>query len=97
MGCVIIDWDFNVTHVKLLRASVYLKNAEVLYFTGSVEEKLTKGNLSAFGIGFFQGALSKFCNRIPMSFAKPSFHLKDYLFDNFGIKNPSEILLIGDR
>lgn len=49
VGCVIIDWDFNVTHVKLLRASVYLTRPNVLYLTGCGTQKLTKLDKTVFG------------------------------------------------
>lgn len=49
VGCVIIDWDFNVTHLKLLKASIYLKRDDVLYLTGGLTDKIRVYDKTCFG------------------------------------------------
>ncbi|KAK5641514.1 hypothetical protein RI129_010061 [Pyrocoelia pectoralis] len=97
VGAVICDYDIYLSNIKLIRATIFLRRPDVLFFAGATDRRIYAGNKVALpGPHFYQTALMEVTGRTPLVFGKPSQNLHNYIKKNFNIVNPSRVLLVGD-
>uniref|UniRef100_A0A1S4H2M3 4-nitrophenylphosphatase n=1 Tax=Anopheles gambiae TaxID=7165 RepID=A0A1S4H2M3_ANOGA len=94
---VIVDFDYNVNNIKLLRAQMYLQKG-ALFITGVTDELLSVGSeMRYIGPGCYVEILQRVTGRNPIVLAKPGLPLNDALKKMFSIENPRRVLFVGDR
>lgn len=94
---VISDFDVNYNWAKLTFAISCLRRKDVLYFAGALDRWVpcSNGNI-ILGPGPLTDIISEGSGRTPISCAKPSKILKNYIFDLCKVADPKRCLFIGD-
>lgn len=95
VGAVIIDWDFNLTMKQLLRAQIYLRNEQCLFFALATDMFLGF-KIPIFGPGPFYRMLEKATKRRAIVLGKPGADLRDIVLKKYAITDPRRVLFIGD-
>lgn len=94
---VVADFSLNGGWAKLAYAVTCLRNKDVLYLAGTMDEWLICGeNKRVLGCGPIIDVMSKQSGRTPIECAKPSGVLKDYVQEMCQIEDPKRCLFIGD-
>lgn len=94
---VVIDFDFNLNFVKMMKANFYLRKPDCLLIGGATDVHLpvTK-DLSVIGPGSFVKMLEQTSRREMLAFGKPGKHLAEVLMKHFNIQKAERALMIGD-
>lgn len=83
--------------MNLQKAATFLKRSEVLFLRGTGDWKFSLGmGRIIIGPGQFHRILEEMSERAPISMAKPSSNMNDYIVENYKIEDPSRVLFIGD-
>ena len=94
---VIMDFDYNVKNIKLLRAQMYLQKG-ALFIAGVTNELLSVGSeMRYIGPGCYVEILQRVTGRNAIVLAKPGLPLNDALKKMFSTENPRRVLFVGDR
>ncbi|EDS34923.1 4-nitrophenylphosphatase [Culex quinquefasciatus] len=85
---VIVDYDFNCSHIKLLRAEMYLKSdQECLFVGGSTDYRVMfTPTYTSIGTGYYTEILERSVGRKAVTLGKPGTHLVQQLKDYYGIE-----------
>lgn len=94
---VIVDFDFNLSYLKLVKANFYLRNPECLLICGATDSQLpiTK-DLSILGPGPLIRILEQISRKKMLTFGKPGKELADLLMQRSHIPTADRVLMIGD-
>lgn len=95
---VIVDYDFNCSHIKLLRAEMYLKSdQECLFVGGSTDYRVMfTPTYTSIGTGYYTEILERSVGRKAVTLGKPGTHLVQQLKDYYGIEQAKRVLFVGD-
>lgn len=97
MDAVIIDMDFNLNSVKILRAHQYLRYANCQLLIGCTDRFFTvTKDVRIIGPGFFSSILVEASDKVPIVLGKPGKELGNQLLHHQNIKEPQRVLMIGD-
>lgn len=96
VGAVVMDFDFNLTFLKLMKCSLYLSKEDVIFLTGGNDLKVPFGERLLMGPGYFQNIVADYSGKTPRNMGKPNLYLKEFLEEKFGLEDPSRVLLVGD-
>lgn len=97
MDAVIIDMDFNLNSVKILRAHQYLRYAKCQLLIGCTDRFFTvTKDVRIIGPGFFSSILVEASDKVPIVLGKPGKELGNQLLHHQNIKEPQRVLMIGD-
>ncbi|XP_037937563.1 glycerol-3-phosphate phosphatase-like [Teleopsis dalmanni] len=97
VDAVVIDVDFNMSSLKLIKAHVYLKNPKCLLIAGATDLYLpvTK-EWNILGPGHFANILDVSTKQNMITLGKPGKALADKIIKQYKITNPKRTLMIGD-
>ncbi|XP_014488715.1 PREDICTED: 4-nitrophenylphosphatase-like [Dinoponera quadriceps] len=93
---VIVDFDSHCNWGKMALAISCLKREEVIYLSGAPDTWVGDKNIKVLGPGPLLEVINQLSGRKPISFAKPSQILKDYIFSTYNVIDPQRCLFIGD-
>ncbi|KAH8276083.1 hypothetical protein KR018_002380, partial [Drosophila ironensis] len=94
---VIMDVDFNLTSVKILRAQMYLRDPECLLIEGATDRMMPMGRgIHLIGPGPFTSILEEGIGRKAITVGKPGRELGHQLVRSLNIQKPNRVLMIGD-
>ncbi|XP_018349222.1 PREDICTED: 4-nitrophenylphosphatase-like [Trachymyrmex septentrionalis] len=96
---VIVDFDVNWNWSMLALAISCLERKDVLYIAGPTDDWLQvqlSPQIKILGPGPLLNVISAQSGRQPISCAKPSQNLKDYIIDKCNVTNLKRCLFIGD-
>ncbi|KAM7347543.1 chronophin [Cochliomyia hominivorax] len=94
---VIIDFDFNLSYLKIMKASIYLRHPDCLLICGATDFQLpVSKDSSVLGPGPFSKILEQCSGKRMLTFGKPGKELADLLMQRFHIPSPNRVLMIGD-
>lgn len=94
---VIIDVDFNLSSVKMLRAHQYLRSPSCELLIGATDRYFTVSkDMSIIGPGFFSSILVEASGKVPKVLGKPGKELGNQLLHHQNIKEPQSVLMVGD-
>ncbi|KYM83336.1 Protein kinase C-binding protein NELL1 [Atta colombica] len=96
---VIVDFDINWNWSMLALAISCLEREDVLYIAGPTDEWFqiqALPQIKILGPGPLLNVISAQSGRQPISCAKPSQNLKDYILDKCNVTNLKRCLFIGD-
>ncbi|XP_065082678.1 uncharacterized protein LOC135705049 [Ochlerotatus camptorhynchus] len=95
---VIVDYDFNCSHTKLLRAELYLKtNPECMLIAGATDRSISiTQQLEVIGSGHYVDILEKATGREAIVLGKPGHQLAKQLKEQYGMKDAKRVLFVGD-
>ncbi|XP_065082767.1 uncharacterized protein LOC135705120 [Ochlerotatus camptorhynchus] len=90
---VIMDYDYNCNHSKLLRAEVYLKtNPDCVLIAGATDYSIS----NLLGSGHYVDILEKATGRKAIVLGKPGHQLGKQLKEQYGIEDAKRVLFVGD-
>lgn len=94
---VIVDFDFNLSYLKLVKASFYLRKPECLFICGATDNQLpvTK-DMSVLGPGPLARILDECSRQKMLVFGKPGKELAELLMQRSHIPAANRVLMIGD-
>ncbi|XP_023299808.2 phosphoglycolate phosphatase 1A, chloroplastic isoform X1 [Lucilia cuprina] len=94
---VVIDFDFNLSFLKLMKANLYLRQPDCLLIGGATDFLLpvTK-DLSVMGPGPFVKILEETSRKEMLTFGKPGKALAEVLMQRSHIPTSDRVLMIGD-
>uniref|UniRef100_A0A8D8HH00 Phosphoglycolate phosphatase 2 n=1 Tax=Culex pipiens TaxID=7175 RepID=A0A8D8HH00_CULPI len=95
---VIVDYDFNCSHIKLLRAEMYLKcDQECLLIGGATDYRVVfTPTYTSIGTGYYTEILERSVGRKAVTLGKPGTHLVQQLKEYYGIEQDKRVLFVGD-
>ncbi|XP_050075512.1 uncharacterized protein LOC126562947 [Anopheles maculipalpis] len=95
---VVVDIDFNVNYPKLMRAEMYLKRSEdCLLIAGASDKTIhVRHGCDIIGPGWFVEMLEQAVGRRAILLGKPGYQLRAGVVQEYGLKQPSRTLLVGD-
>ncbi|XP_032679102.1 phosphoglycolate phosphatase 1A, chloroplastic-like [Odontomachus brunneus] len=93
---VITDFDYYCDWAKMALAISCLKRKEVIYLTGAQDKWVGEKKSRVLGPGSMLDVISNLSGKEPITCAKPSHILKNYIWDTYNVSNPRRCLFIGD-
>ncbi|XP_062549629.1 uncharacterized protein LOC134214239 [Armigeres subalbatus] len=95
---VVMDFDINCNHIKMLRAELYLKgDPECLLIAGATDNSIAiSPQLEVLGSGCYVDILEKATGRKAIVLGKPGYQLGVQLKEQYGIEDPTRVLFVGD-
>ncbi|XP_049301608.1 uncharacterized protein LOC125775136 [Anopheles funestus] len=93
---VIVDFDYNMNNIKLLRAQLYLQH-DALFIAGAMDTVLPVGRMRLIGPGCYVEVLEKIADRKPIVLGKPGREMSKMLKQRYAIDNPRRVLFVGDQ
>lgn len=95
---VIIDSDFNLSLLKMMKATFYLQQySDCLLIGGATDISVPVAtHLSVMGPGVFIKSLELASGRNALLLGKPGSELAKMLLRRYGIIDPQRVLMIGD-
>uniref|UniRef100_A0A182QHD5 4-nitrophenylphosphatase n=1 Tax=Anopheles farauti TaxID=69004 RepID=A0A182QHD5_9DIPT len=94
---VIVDFDYNMNNIKLLRAQMYLRHDE-LFITGAMDTVLPLSpRMRLIGPGNYVEILQRVADRKPIVLAKPGAHMSRLVKKMYAIEDPRRVLFVGDQ
>uniref|UniRef100_A0A182W8R8 4-nitrophenylphosphatase n=1 Tax=Anopheles minimus TaxID=112268 RepID=A0A182W8R8_9DIPT len=94
---VIVDFDYNMNNIKLLRAQLYLRH-DALFIAGAMDTVLPLGpRMRLIGPGCYVDVLQKIADRKPIVLGKPGREMSKMLIQLYAIDNPRRVLFVGDQ
>lgn len=94
---VIIDFDFNLSLCKMMKAFHYARQNDCLLIGGATDIALPiSKDMTIMGAGVFVKAFEQATKREMLVFGKPSVALADVLLKRYNIKQRERVLMIGD-
>uniref|UniRef100_A0A182MG01 Uncharacterized protein n=1 Tax=Anopheles culicifacies TaxID=139723 RepID=A0A182MG01_9DIPT len=94
---VIVDFDYNMNNIKLLRAQLYLRH-DALFIAGAMDTVLPLGpRMRLIGPGCYVEVLQKIADRKPIVLGKPGREMSKILKQLYAIDNPRRVLFVGDQ
>lgn len=95
---VIIDSDFNLSLLKMMKATFYLgQHPDCLLIGGATDLTVPVAkHLSVMGPGVFIKSLELASGRDALLLGKPGAELAKMLLTRYGILKPERVLMIGD-
>ncbi|XP_067639553.1 chronophin [Eurosta solidaginis] len=94
---VVVDVDFNLTSMKILRAHQFLRHPDCILIEAASDKLLPVGNgIDIIGPGPFTKILAE-CSKKPLiTLGKPGKSLAEIIIKKFNIKETKRSLMIGD-
>uniref|UniRef100_A0A182P801 4-nitrophenylphosphatase n=1 Tax=Anopheles epiroticus TaxID=199890 RepID=A0A182P801_9DIPT len=94
---VIVDFDYNMNNIKLLRAQMYLQE-DALFIAGAMDKVLPVSPRKRFiGPGCYVEILQNAANRKPAVLGKPGLEMSEMLKKMYAIEDPRRVLFVGDQ
>uniref|UniRef100_A0A1B0A5G4 Uncharacterized protein n=1 Tax=Glossina pallidipes TaxID=7398 RepID=A0A1B0A5G4_GLOPL len=94
---VIIDFDFNLSLCKMMKAVHYARQSDCLLIGGATDIALPiSKDMTIMGAGVFVKAFEQAAKREMLVFGKPSVALANVLMKRYNIKQRERVLMIGD-
>ncbi|XP_065365930.1 chronophin [Calliphora vicina] len=94
---VVIDFDFNLSFLKIMKANFYLRQPDCLLIGGATDFLLpVSKDLSVMGPGPFVKMLEQISRKKMLTFGKPGKALAEVLMQRCHIPTPDRVLMIGD-
>uniref|UniRef100_A0A182Y6A7 Uncharacterized protein n=2 Tax=Anopheles stephensi TaxID=30069 RepID=A0A182Y6A7_ANOST len=94
---VIVDFDYNMNNVKLLRAQLYLQH-DALFIAGAMDTVLPLGpRMRLIGPGCYVEVLQNIADRKPIVLGKPGLQMSKMLKRMYSIEDPRRVLFVGDQ
>lgn len=94
---VVMDVDFNLSAVKMMKAHLYLKkDPECLFIGGAADPLLSFGRHELIGNGPFINVVQNSAKVKPKVLGKPGLELINLLKTKYGINDPKRALFVGD-
>lgn len=94
---IVMDVDFNLSAVKLMKAHLYLKkDPSCLLIGGAADPLLCFGKHELIGNGPFINVVENSTNVKAKVLGKPGLELTELLKSKFIIEDPSRALFVGD-
>ncbi|XP_053666079.1 uncharacterized protein LOC128715223 [Anopheles marshallii] len=94
---VIVDFDYNMNNIKLLRAQLYLQH-DALFIAGAMDTVLPLGpRMRLIGPGCYVEVLQKLADRKPIVLGKPGREMSNMVKQMYAIDNPRRVLFVGDQ
>ncbi|XP_050508468.1 uncharacterized protein LOC126885735 isoform X2 [Diabrotica virgifera virgifera] len=97
IGAVIIDYDINLSMMKLQKALMYLRRSDCYFIIGASDKSVPFPQYgSVLGNYYFIESLKDLSGRKPLQMAKPSSDFTNFIMEQFNFLNPKRVLFIGD-
>ncbi|KAI9589054.1 glycerol-3-phosphate phosphatase [Glossina fuscipes] len=94
---VIIDFDFNLSLCKMMKAVHYARQSDCLLIGGATDIALPiSKDMTIMGAGVFVKAFEQAAKREMLVFGKPSEALANVLLKRYNIEKRERVLMIGD-
>lgn len=94
---VILDVDFNMSSLNLIRAHLFLRHPDCILILGASDKLLAFGkDVEIIGPCSFAKIIADSSKKRLITLGKPGKDLAEMLVKNFGIKDRKRVLMIGD-
>uniref|UniRef100_A0A182NP27 4-nitrophenylphosphatase n=1 Tax=Anopheles dirus TaxID=7168 RepID=A0A182NP27_9DIPT len=94
---VIVDFDFNMNNIKLLRAQMYLRH-DALFICGAMDKILPiSARMRLLGPGNYVELLQHVADRKPIVLAKPGPQMSRLVKKMYAVEDPRRVLFVGDQ
>ncbi|XP_037070392.1 glycerol-3-phosphate phosphatase-like [Pollicipes pollicipes] len=96
VGAVVVGFDSHISFNKILKASSYLKNPDVLFVATNRDERFPMEHLICPGTGTMVASVCVASGREPVVMGKPSQQVFEALRQQHGL-DPARTLMVGDN
>uniref|UniRef100_A0A182V728 4-nitrophenylphosphatase n=1 Tax=Anopheles merus TaxID=30066 RepID=A0A182V728_ANOME len=94
---VIVDFDYNMNNIKLLRAQMYLRH-DALFIAGAMDKVLPVGPRTRYiGPGCYVEILQNVADRKPIVLGKPGLSMSKMLKQMYSVEDSRRVLFVGDQ
>lgn len=96
VGAVVVGFDSHISFNKILKASSYLKNPDVLFIATNCDERFPMEHIVCPGTGTMVTVVQVASGRKPTVMGKPSRQVFDALRQKHGL-DPARTVMVGDN
>ncbi|KAF0304464.1 Glycerol-3-phosphate phosphatase [Amphibalanus amphitrite] len=96
VGAVVVGFDSHISFNKILKASSYLKNPDVLFIATNRDERFPMEHIVCPGTGTMVTAVAVASGREPTIMGKPSREVFEALRRQHGL-DPARTVMVGDK